>query len=339
MNSFLSFANKNSKKISDKIDKYLISRNVQEHYKIVQEYPNRGSGYIRPAFVFLSVKLHSGKEKDALLPAVAIQLFQEFAIIHDDVEDNGKMRRGLPALHKIYGNAQAINAGDHLHMEMWNVLKDYIKEEGVERGIPIYEKFYDIVKSTIEWQHVDLSFTERRGNISTINESAYYKLADKKSAYYSVYGPLQIGMLCSWPTPDNLTLLEEIGKPAGIAAQIQDDILDFEGSKDFGKNKYQDLYEGKPTLIVLHTLSSANTKEKRHITKIYSKIPEEKTKEDIYFLIDMIRKHKGIEYAKSKRDRFGERAESLLRIDKSRFNHNYVNMFRDALILQYRRST
>jgi len=298
MNSFLSFAYKNSEKISDEINRYITSRNVGEHYKIVQEYPNRGSGYIRPALVFLSVKLNGGKEKDALLPAVAIQLFQEFAIIHDDVEDNGKIRRGLPALHRIYGNAQAINAGDHLHMEVWNVLKDYIKDKGMKKGIPVYEKFYDIVKSTIEWQHVDLSFTERRGNIDTINEKAYYKLADKKSAYYSVYGPLQIGMLCSWPTPDNLTLLEEIGKPVGIAAQIQDDILDFEGLEDFGKNRYQDLYEGKPTLIILHTLKLVDNKEKKHIQNIYSKIPAEKTDNDIGFLLGMIRKHKGIEYTK-----------------------------------------
>lgn len=337
-NSFLSFVSDRGYLVHNSLENYLRSREVDGHYKIVREYFERGSGYTRPGFVFLGAEMHGIKEIVALLPATTIQLFQEWMLIHDDVEDCGEIRRGKPTLNKIYGDALAINAGDHLHMESWNVVKDFITKYGMRRGKRIYDKFYDIAKTTIEGQYLDLDFTIKK-DISLANEKLYYKIADMKSAYYSVYGPLQIGALLSETGSKRMELFKEIGKPVGIAAQIHDDVLDFEGKAEFGKRRYQDLYEGKMTLIIIHAFQNATMKEKMMIKSIYSMNPRDKTLNDIDFLLYIIRKYNSVNYAKSQRDKLGKISESILAENKRLFKSHHIEILNDAIKYEYTRPT
>ena len=83
--------------------------------ELVREYPLRGGKRFRPALILLCCELMGGSPEDAVISAVALELFHNFALIHDDIEDASEMRRGLKTLYRIHGIPLAINAGDALH--------------------------------------------------------------------------------------------------------------------------------------------------------------------------------------------------------------------------------
>jgi geranylgeranyl diphosphate synthase type II len=213
------------------------------------------------------------------------------------------------------------------------VLKDYIKANS-DIGIRVYEKFHDIAKAAIEGQFLDLDFSLKH-NLDLINENVYYNIADKKSAYYSVYGPLQIGALISNQDGKIINLLKEIGKPVGIAAQIQDDLLDFYKYNEFGKEQHQDLREGKLTLIILHAYANSSIEDKGRIRSIFKKSPSEKTKENIDRLLRIIRNCNSINYARRQRNNLGKLAENVLVKNKALINKYYFSILKDAIRFEY----
>ena len=281
--------------------------------KIMRDYIDRQGSYRRPGLVMLSGLLFGASEDELLLPAAAEQLSEDWILMQDDVEDDSELRRGKPAAQKLYGWVHAFNASNIGHMAMWRMLKDYMYKYGDEKGSRLFEKFYDMLKYTVDGQHIENNFIHYTKNLSKVDENFYYRIADSKTCYYTVYGPMQIGAIVANQKDDMLEILKEIGKPAGIAFQIVDDILDMTADeKKFGKKRYGDLYEGKVTLIILHTYNMANDEEKRKIEDIYRKERRDKTEDEINFLIEMIEKYHGLDYAKEKANEFGKQATEMI---------------------------
>jgi len=299
-NKFLAF----EEGVYDDVNKE-IRRRIRKNkynYKFALEFVNRRTFYLRPTLIVLAARLFGGSPKAALLPSVAMQLSNEWMLIHDDIEDKSEYRRKKLALHKIYGEELALNCGDYIHTEAWSAIADYMAEHGSTNGGRMYRKFYDIVNTTIGAQTLDLEFSYSIRDFSKVDEQFYYKIANGKGAYYSVYGPLQIGAIVANQQERVLKMLQDMGSPAGIAAQIQNDILDIEEG-NMSNRGYQDLYEGKLTLISLHIFNKANASEKARIKSIYAKNRQDKSESDIEFLLRMIKKHKGLEYTAHKRVR------------------------------------
>ena len=98
-------------------------------YDLMRNYPQRGGKRFRPALVLLSCELFGGDPEDALTSAVALELFHNFALIHDDIEDESLLRRGEPTLHLQHGIALALNSGDALlgkYMKSyWKIIQDW----------------------------------------------------------------------------------------------------------------------------------------------------------------------------------------------------------------------
>ena len=283
-----------------KIMEYLPIKDPSEHYKIVREYSERKGNYRRPGLLLLAGEMFGATREKLLLPAAAMQLSEDWILIHDDVEDNSDLRRGKPALHKIYGNEIAINAGDAAHLAMWRMLKDNLIKMGVDQGNRIYEKFYEMLEYTVEGQYLETNFMFNVRNLSKATEDLYFRIVHGKTCYYSVYGPMQIGVMISERDGGTVNLMKTIGEPAGMAFQIVDDILDMTADeKEFGKKRYGDLYEGKLTLMMLHAYSSATAEEKAKADAIYSKRREQKTPDEINFLVELVNRYGGIDYARS----------------------------------------
>lgn len=296
-----------------KICEYLPLREPLDHYKIVREYSDRQGSYRRPALLMLSGQLFGAKPEELVLPAAAMQLSEDWILIHDDIEDHSEMRRGKPTLHKIYGTEISINAGDAAHMAMWKMANDYVAKVGIEKGKRYFDKFYTILEQTVEGQYIEDNFIYNIRDISQASEDLYYKIIDSKTCCYTVYGPMQLGAIVAGEPDSVLEAIKEITMPAGRAFQIVDDILDMTADeKTFGKKRYGDLYEGKVTLMLLHAYSHADEKEKQEINRIYNKPRAEKTKEEIDYIVSLIMKYKSIDYAQSEAARYREQAQKAI---------------------------
>lgn len=310
--NFKEYVESNRDSIYNAIMGYIPVKEPTEHYKIVREYSERRGNYRRPGLLMLTGEMFSATKSSLVLPAAAMQLSEDWILIHDDVEDNSELRRGKPALHKIYGSEIAINAGDGAHITMWKMLKDYMAQNPAV-GTRLFDKFYDMLQYTVEGQYIETNFIFNTRSLAKASESLYYRIIASKTCYYSVYGPMQLGAIIAGQDDGKLNLLKDIGSPAGTAFQIVDDILDMTADeKTFGKKRYGDLYEGKLTLIMLHAYNSATADEKAKIDAIYNKRREQKSQEEIAFLAEIVAKYGSLDYAKSQAEKYGLEAKAAM---------------------------
>ncbi|MEM3839440.1 MAG: polyprenyl synthetase family protein [Candidatus Micrarchaeaceae archaeon] len=330
--NFKEYIELNRNSIYSAIMGYLPLKEPVEHYKVVRDYSERMGSYRRPGLLMLCGEMFGATREELLLPAAAMQMSEDWILIHDDIEDDSEMRRGKPALHKLYGQAIALNAGDAAHIAMWFMLKDYIAKAGLAKGLALFDKFYDMLRFTVEGQYLDINFM-RTHEMASATESMYNRIVESKTCYYTVYGPMQLGALIAGRPESDLNMLKEIGEPAGIAFQLVDDILDMTADeKAFGKKRYGDLYEGKLTLIMLHTYKKANAEEKGRIDKIYAKSRHQKSEDEIEFLVKMVEKYKGIEYAQKIAEKYGRQAKSTIDKYRSRLPQNdYTKIMLSAM--------
>lgn len=292
------------KHVIDEIDQYFQKNKGdildEELLEIVKDYPLRHSGYTRPSLVLLTAEMFNNLNKDSITASTSMQLSEEFFLIHDDIEDHSTLRRKSLTLHKKYGESIAINAGDIMHMIMWNSIYK-IKNRNF-----LIDTFRDIMFTTAKGQHYELDIVNTVNKFYDIEnlKSTYFKIVERKTAYYSVYGCMELGYLSTIKKIDYKSLqilktLKDLGYISGMTFQIADDLMDFT-TKDVksGKKQYNDLYEGKITLLIIEAYNYADKNEKEIINSIYNKQFSDKTEDDIKQLIEIINKYNIVDYIK-----------------------------------------
>ncbi len=222
-------------------------KEVDLYWKINSDYPERKGKYLRPTLVLLVAQALGTEIPQASGTAAAMQLSQEWILIHDDIEDRSETRREKPTLHKIHGDELAINAGDALNTIVWKMINDLDSKE-------ISEEFYTILMRTILGQGVEQIWTNRKKKRISTNE--YFFIADSKSAYYTIAGPMRLGAIVAKATPTQIDKITDFGLYLGRCFQLVDDIIDLE----------QDKKEGKVTL--------ANTKGIKFTKKLAQKMKD-----------------------------------------------------------------
>ncbi|MDE1857058.1 MAG: polyprenyl synthetase family protein [Candidatus Micrarchaeota archaeon] len=311
--NFKEYIETHRKAVYDKICEYIPITEPKEHYEMVRDYIDRQGSYRRPGLVMLAGQMFGASVGELLLPAAAQQLSEDWILVVDDAQDDSELRRGKPALHRIHGWVHSVDASMTGHMVMWKMLKDYIAQVGIERGGRLYDRFFDMIKYTVEGQYVENTFIHDTKDLKRASEDLYFKIVDSKTCFYTVYGPMQLGAIAAGQPDNVLDALKEIGTYAGIAFQITDDVLDLIGDeKVFGKKNRGDLYEGKLTLMVLHAYRSATPEEKERMDSIYRKRRQEKSAEEIQFIVDMIDKYRGLDYAKGVAEQYGQKAKAAI---------------------------
>ena len=297
-------------KIYRKILEYLPNGYPKEHYKMIKDYPDRQSKYLRPVLVLLANEMFGGKEQDALLTAAAMQASEDWMLIHDDIEDNSEQRRGKPCLHKIYGMELALNAGDALHMIMWKMLRDNDKVLGEEKAKKIFDLMYNVLLLTCEGQYIDISWIVHKK--IDIAEEKYYEMVDAKAGAYTIYGPMQLGAIVAGAPDEQINSIKEWGIPFGRAFMIHDDVLNLTADKEkYGKEIGGDVLEGKRTLILIHLIRNCSKEEKKKVIEIYLKRREEKTNEEKNYVINLMKKYGSIGYAHQKSLEFANEAKKI----------------------------
>jgi geranylgeranyl diphosphate synthase, type II len=271
-------------------------------YRMMRDYPSRPGKMIRSRLLVASCLAHGGTVAAALPLAVALELFQNWVLIHDDIEDDSDERRGKPALHRLHPVSLAINTGDALHVYMWQVV--------YQAGIPgAFEEFLEMIKHTAEGQHIDLGWVEAKR--WDITQSDYLGLVRLKTARYTVVSPLKLGALAAGCVPD--PCLTDAGLDLGIAFQIRDDVLNLIGDfASYGKEINGDLFEGKRTLMLVHLLEHADTNTRGKVTTILERSRSDKTQAEITFILEQMRNLGSISHAQSFADEHATRGLKTL---------------------------
>jgi geranylgeranyl pyrophosphate synthase len=275
--------------------------------EIIRCYVDRKGKYGRPAYLLLWSLLYGGNIEDAMLPAAAQQLSEDSILKHDDMIDNNHIRRGAPAAHVLYGDNYAMIGGDALFAIVFKIASDAAYSLG-KFGRTYFNKFSDMMLKTMQGQYLDVNLTTLK-DITKFTLEDYYESIHAKTAYYTVYGPMQCGAIIAGADKEAIDSIPLYGVPAGNAFQIQDDILDCTSTEaELGKSIGNDIKEGVKTLILWHAVQHASSASLERLKSIYSKRREDKTPDDIQFVIDTFNDLGSIDFARSEAEKLISKA-------------------------------
>ena len=268
---------------------------IQQCYEMMLDYPLREGKGLRPTICLLMCEAFGGDADTALNTAAALELLQNWLLIHDDIEDGSDLRRGEPCLHRKFGVPMAINIGDALHCKMWEMLhmnKDIL---GYELAFRILSEFTHLSNEVVEGQHIELSWVKnQRWNLT---EDDYWTMCVKKTASYTVITPCRLGAIIANASVPQIQPFYDIGKALGVAFQIQDDALNLIGEEgQYGKEIGGDIGEGKRTLALIHLLNACTKVESRRVVEIMNKQREEKQPSEIQEVLGLMEKYGSIQY-------------------------------------------
>jgi octaprenyl-diphosphate synthase len=223
----------------------------------IGEYLRAGGGKrIRPALLLLSAKLMNYRGRGAVRLGAVVEIIHTATLVHDDIIDEAKTRRGRPAANTQWGNSKCVLAGDWLYMQAFKIAVQ-------ERNFRILDTLIELTQQMVEGELLQM---EKLGKLITLGE--HFDLIFRKTAcLFSVC--MRLGAILGGATPEQETALGKYGHDLGMAFQIVDDVLDLTASEEvLGKPVASDLREGKVTMAVIHALERCTAEERRKIETI-----------------------------------------------------------------------
>ena len=275
---FMSFLNDHYAKVDELIASYYVGNGSHPDmdaylYAPLAKYSANGGKRTRPVVCFLGCMAVGGSAELASSAAASVEHFHTAALIHDDIADEGELRRGEPCLHLTMGLGLAINAGDlALSQVTGTVLQDDRLDDATK--VRVLGELVRMTTRTIEGQALDIGWArDARWDIS---EDDYLAMASHKTAYYSVAVPLACGAIIGGGTDEQVEALRSFGMATGLAFQLQDDLLNLVGDKEsVAKDFRTDITEGKRTLMVVHALANPQVSDElRGILSAHTTDPE-----------------------------------------------------------------
>lgn len=226
-----------------------------------------GGKRLRPILTLMTVDLFGGNIEDALDSALAIEVFHNFSLVHDDIMDDAPLRRGKATVHEKWDVNTGILSGDAMLISSYQFFESYSPE--------IFKKLTSLFSKTAievcEGQQYDVDF-ESRDDV-TIPE--YLKMIEYKTAVL-VAAAMKMGAIIANASQNDTEAIYEFGKNLGIAFQLQDDYLDAFGNPEtFGKQVGGDIIENKKTFLFLKSLEYAEKEQREGLLHLYSLKPED----------------------------------------------------------------
>ena len=212
-----------------------------------------GGKRIRPTLLMLSYNLYAEDVERALMPAMAVEIFHNFTLLHDDIMDNASMRRGRPSVPAKWGDNVAILSGDAMLILAYN----YLQRTASERLSQIFERFNKMAAEVCEGQQFDMDF-ETQQKVSVVD---YMQMIELKTAAL-LAGSATIGAILSGASDGDCKRLYSFAREVGLAFQLQDDLLDSYGDERLGKKIGGDILEGKKTILMIEAFSRANEEQR-----------------------------------------------------------------------------
>lgn len=205
-----------------------------------------GGKRVRPQLAIIASQMFGGKDEDVLPAALALEIFHNFTLLHDDVMDHAEVRRGRPTVHIQWNENTAILSGDQMMIEAYTQLSK-VPTHTLAR---VLQLFNQMATEICEGQQYDVDF-EQKNNVS-IDE---YLMMIRLKTSVLLANALQIGAYIAGATEEEQRALYQFGINIGLAFQIQDDILDVWGDpKTFGKAIGGDIACNKKTFVYLQAM-------------------------------------------------------------------------------------
>ena len=250
----------------------------------IGEYLRAGGGKrIRPALLLLAAKLFPHDEKSAVRLGAVVEIIHTATLVHDDIIDEAKTRRGRPAANTQWGNSKCVLAGDWLYMQ---ALKIAVQE----RNFRVLDVLIDLTQQMVEGELLQM---EKLGKCISLEE--HFDLIFRKTAcLFST--STRLGAIIGGASEEQEARLGEYGRNLGLAFQIVDDVLDLTASEEvLGKPVASDLREGKATMAVIHALQNCTAKERRLVETVLEERAFVSVKHQQ--ILDMLNRYGSIAYA------------------------------------------
>ncbi len=216
---------------------------------------------IRPLLLLMAHQLFDDNIERALSPAIAIELFHNFTLLHDDIMDKAPLRRGSPTVHQKWNSNIAILSGDVMMIQAFQLLSK-VDSNKLKTVFAVFNK---AAVEVCEGQQWDMNF-EIQETVSLVD---YMKMIEYKTAVL-LAASLQIGAITAGASKEQQNHLYEFGINMGIAFQLKDDLLDVFGSpEDFGKQVGGDILANKKTFLYLKALQLAENSIKGTLQDYY----------------------------------------------------------------------
>lgn len=254
--------------------------------QVLEHIRSRGGKRMRPMLILLIAKNYGGISSVTQHSAVGLELLHTASLVHDDVVDESKERRGQASVNAEYNNKVAVLVGDY-------VLSTALLNVALTNNTHIVQSLAELGRTLSNGEILQLSNIQN----SEFSEEVYYEVIKMKTAAL-FEACCEIGAMSANATEEDLEKAQSFGRNLGIIFQIRDDIFDYYDSKEIGKPTGNDMSEGKLTLPVLYALNSTEDEEMKAIArKVKSR---DVSQEEISRLVAFTKANGGIEYAEQK---------------------------------------
>jgi octaprenyl-diphosphate synthase len=253
---------------------------------------------MRPLLVFLTARLNGEIAESTYIAATCIELLHTASLVHDDVVDDAHERRGALSINALWNSKIAVLLGDYLLSTGMNICIEKSRYD-------MLEIISEAVKSMAEGELLQL----QKARKLNIKEEDYYKIIISKTAAL-LSACTACGARSVSEDTETIQLMKDFGENIGIAFQIRDDILDYEGTGLTGKTVGNDIKEKKITLPLIHALEQSANSKKRHIINIVKN--KKKTKAEINEVISFVIDYGGLDYAELKMNQYRDKALAIL---------------------------
>ena len=308
-----------TKQITSKIN---LSENIVKHLNL------KPGKRFRPSIVLLSALSINPKitsryvniYKDIIAAAASVELLHNASLIHDDIVDQARLRRGVKPANKIWGDHATVLAGDYLLAKALFLINQC-------GNANVMSSVTTAASELANGQILDIMISKREVDF---NEKIYFQMVNLKTASL-ISSSSEIGALLANGTRRQISLLKTYGVNLGISYQLIDDVLDFIGnSKKMGKNAMEDIKEGKVTLPVLISLKRSPGRQSQRARKIL--IEKKINQKNLNFLYNFVMNSKAIEETTKIANNYSLKAISAIGpLEDSKFKDSLINLAKQNL--------
>jgi geranylgeranyl diphosphate synthase, type II len=255
--------------ISDYLTSQYEDKEPQNLYEPIHYILKLGGKRMRPVLTLMTTELFDADYKLALPAALAVEVFHNFSLVHDDIMDDAPLRRGNETVHEKWNTNTAILSGDAMLILAYQYFEKYTTD--IFRDLA--KLFSKTALEVCEGQQWDVDF-ETRADVSI---PEYLKMIEYKTAVL-IAAAMKMGAIVAETSKENANLIYDFGLNLGLAFQLQDDYLDaFGDPKTFGKQVGGDIIENKKTYLYLKAIEFASATEKEQLLNWFSIHPSDNT--------------------------------------------------------------
>ncbi|MFV8441160.1 polyprenyl synthetase family protein [Flavobacterium sp. LB2P44] len=255
--------------LSDYLQSQYETKEPRNLYEPIHYILDLGGKRMRPVLTLMSAEVFDADYKKALPAALAVEVFHNFSLVHDDIMDDAPLRRGKETVHEKWNLNTGILSGDAMLILAYQYFEQY--EPIIFKDLA--KLFSKTALEVCEGQQWDVDFEER----SDVTIPEYLKMIEYKTAVL-VAAAMKMGAIIAETSKENANLIYDFGLNLGLAFQLQDDFLDAFGNPEtFGKQVGGDIIENKKTYLYLKAVAFSNIEEAQELRRLFSIQPEDNT--------------------------------------------------------------